>query len=81
MPGVRKAVVVSRPAPEFERRVGGRMLRAGEVVRVTGARGSFTIRAFRGGEVYVFGGTPGRERCRVFTVDRIGARPRAANRV
>jgi len=70
---------VSRPAAELERRVGGRVLRAGQVVRVTGARGLFRIQRFRGDEVDMFGGPPGREHCRVFKVDRIGARPRAAN--
>lgn len=69
---------MSRPAPELERRLGGRVLRAGEVVRVSGERGLFTIRAFRGDEVDVWGGPQGRERFRTFRLERIGSRPRAA---
>lgn len=61
---------------EAERKIGSRLLRAGQTVRITGERGLFRIERFDGGEVHCWGGTPGREKWRVFRAERIGRRPR-----
>lgn len=67
-----------RPAAELERRdtERRRILRAGDVVTITGERGLFKIQAFKGDEVDVYGGPPNRERSRVFKIERVGRRPR-----
>lgn len=62
---------------EPERKMGMRRLRAGEVVKIKGKPGEYTIRGFRGDTVEVIGGPAGRVAAfRCFHVDRIGARPR-----
>lgn len=68
-----------------EFRIGNRIIRAGEVVKVTGERGSFVVRGFDldAGSFDCFGGTPGpkgRRSFRTFRLDRIGARPVEENR-
>jgi hypothetical protein len=64
------------PDREALRKMGRRVLRAGDIVKIKGAGGHFRIRHFRGREVEVFGGRPNHTRIRTFTVDRIGRRPR-----
>ena len=61
---------------ETQRKIGSRLLRAGQVIKIVGLRGDFRIRHFEGEEVAVYGGSPGREMHRSFRVDRIGRRPR-----
>lgn len=69
-------------APTLTHRHGSRVLRAGQVVRIRGARGLFRIQGFdeSAGTVHVYGGPVGRPMFRTFTIDRIGARPVEANR-
>lgn len=57
-----------------EARQGGRVLREGQVVRVRGWRGTYTIRGFRGEDVELVGG-PSRA-FRTARLSQIGARPR-----
>lgn len=76
---------------EVERRVGHRIIRAGDVVKITGLgrgcvrvdgelRSGFKVLGFRGGDVLVYGAkTPKRvPHLRTFPVERIGARPRGS---
>lgn len=63
---------------ETERKIGSRVLRAGEVIKIVGLRGDFRIRHFDGEEVAVYGGPPGHEMHRSFRVERIGRRSRKA---
>lgn len=57
---------------ESERKVGGRVLRAGDVVKVKGLRGEYRIKGFRGETVTLVGGP---RRCfRNVSVDRVGVR-------
>lgn len=59
---------------EYERQVEGRVLRAGDVVKIKGLRGDFKIKWFRGRIVTVTGGPRGQWR-NVY-VERIGVRRR-----
>lgn len=63
-----------------ELKVGSRILRADDMVKIKGARGLFRIMQFNEArtEVTVYGGPPNREHTRIFVVERIGARPRKA---
>lgn len=63
---------------ETQRKIGSRVLRAGQTVKIVGVKGDFRIRHFEGEVVSVYGGRPGREMHRSFAVDRIGRRPRKA---
>lgn len=61
---------------EMQRKIGRRVLRAGQIIKIVGFSGDFRIRHFDGEEVAVYGGPPGYEMHRSFFVDRIGRRPR-----
>lgn len=68
-----------------EVKIGSRVIRSGQVVKITGERGLFTVQGFDtdAGTVDVYGGTPGpkgRRMFRTFYTSRIGARPVEANR-
>lgn len=75
-----------RPAPEPQPvtlshlKIGHRVLRARDRVKIKDERGLFKILYFSqdGTEVFVHGGPPQRERRRTFKVDRIGTRPTPA---
>lgn len=73
-----------RPPPGVAQcKIGWRVLRAGDRVKIKGERGAlFKILRFDLActEVTVYGGAPNHERMRTFLVGRIGERPRAANR-
>lgn len=63
-------------------KVGGRVLRAGQRIKIRGERGHFKIIAFNpsASTVSVYGGRPGGPQLmRTFMLDRIGTRPRALN--
>jgi len=64
-----------------EARVGSRILRVGDVVRIEGERGTFEVFGFRVEQgaiacARVFGGAAGRHHWRYFRLERIGARKR-----
>lgn len=63
---------------EETRRIGNRILRKGEVVKIDGiGGGEFIILGFRGDTVEVYGGKPKKvQSIRTFSTERIGARPR-----
>lgn len=65
-----------------EYRTGARTIAVGDVVRISGMRGLFTVKGFDldAGVVDVFGGVDGRRMFRTFTLDRIGVRPVEPNR-
>jgi len=65
-----------------EVKIGRRVIRSGQVVKITGERGLFTVRGFdtEAGTVDVYGGPKGYGSWRTFYTTRIGARPVEANR-
>jgi hypothetical protein len=69
---------------QHEMKAGGRVLRADDIVKITGLRGLFTIKSFRvlawgDIEVTVYGGPDGGVRMfRTVAIERIGTRKRLA---
>lgn len=75
----RAPVKLDRPDYPTTAKVGGRVLRAGDIVKVTGQRGAmFRIHHFeqetRGMVAVVYGGASGKRLTRAFPVETIGTR-------
>jgi hypothetical protein len=76
-----KNKVLAGSSPDSDqRKIGSRVIRSGQYVKINGERGLFKVTFFRGDDVHCYGGKTNYEKSRAFHVDRIGRRPQMNRR-